>query len=372
MSEQWLFITAQDVWMFRDAKPFNAGETYVARSVFPPTAHTMQGIIRSHAIESQGVTWRNGWARDLAQPALLAQLGFNADGSPNGLGELRMRGPFIGRQENGQITRIVPLPMDIKVVKDEKLVKIAQLHPERQRASFISNLPAGILPLVLQGESGKGDDESYWLDDAGLRIWQAGKLPSDVHLIKANALYETEDRVGLAMDHQKRTYKRINENASEGMFYRARFVRPHEGVGLLTAVAPLLLPETGTFVMGGESHIGGYRAVSYRSPEPASLRGQVKIVLLTPAYFVNGWQPTSWKAFGEGSQLVSAVIGKPQPVGGWDLSRGGHKPMVNYVPAGSVYFLEGVSQIPFNVTETPPGSLDHQALGFGEIAAAGW
>lgn len=365
MTEKWLFITAQDVWMFRDAKPFNAGETYVARSVFPPTAHTMQGIIRSHALESQGVTWRNGWARELADKALLTQLGFNTDGTPNGLGELRLRGPFIGHMTNNRISRIVPLPMDIKVSAGG----FAQLSPE-MKPEFISNLPKGIRPLSLEGESGKGDDETYWIDDEGLKQWQEGKTPTQV--LKSEALYQIEDRVGLAMDHTRRTYKRIREDAPEGMFYRARFVRPCEGVGLLTAVSPLPLPEGGTFVMGGESHVGRYQTVGYTPPKPPALTGRVKLVLLTPAYFVSGWQPASWKAFGEGAKLVSAVIGKPQPVGGWDLHRGGHKPMVNYVPAGSVYFLDGVSEIPSQVTETPPGSLDHQALGFGEIAAAGW
>lgn len=365
MTEKWLFITAEDVWMFRDAKPFNAGETYVARSIFPPTAHTMQGIIRSHALESRGVTWRNGWARDLADKSLLDQLGFKPDGTPNGLGKLHLRGPFIGHMTNNGISRIVPLPMDIKVSEKGS----AQLTPAMQE-SFISNLPKGIRPLNLEGESGKGDDETYWIDDEGLKQWQEGKTPT--RTFKADALYQIEDRVGLALDYAKRTYKRVREDAPEGLFYRARFVRPHEGVGLLTAVTPLLLPETGTFVMGGESHIGRYHTVGYEPPKPPALRGRVKIVLLTPAYFISGWQPTSWKAFGEGARLVSAVIGKPQPVGGWDLSRGGHKPMVNYVPAGSVYFLDGVSEIPSQVTETPPNSLDHQRLGFGEIAAANW
>jgi CRISPR-associated protein Cmr3 len=274
-----------------------------------------------------------------------------------------------------KISRIVPLPMDIKVSMDKETVKYARLKPEENHASFNSNLPEGIRPLSLEGESGKSDDETYWIDDEGLAQWQAGKMPD---VFKTDALYQVEDRVGLAMDHTRRTYKRIREDASEGLFYRARFVRPHEGVGLLTAVSPLLLPETGTrrpfgtFVMGGESHIGRYQMVDYTPPKPSALRGRVKIVLLTPAYFVSGWQPASWSAFGEKAQLVSAVIGKPQPVGGWDLHRGDHKPMVNYVPAGSVYFLDGVSQIPSQVTDSPRDSLDHQALGFGEIAAASW
>ena len=369
MTEKWLFITAQDVWMFRDAKPFNAGETYVARSVFPPTAHTMQGIIRSHALESRGVTWWNGWARDLADKSLLDQLGFNADGTPNGLGVLRLHGPFVGHMTSNGVSRIVPLPMDIKVSMEENTVKYARLLPEENRASFISNLPEGIRPLSLEGESGKGDDEEYWIDDEGLKQWQAGKMP---HVFKKCKLYQVEDRVGLAMDHKRRTYKRIKEDAPEGLFYRARFVRPCEGVGLLTAVSPFPLPESGTLVMGGESHIGRYQTVNYTPPEPPALRGRVKIVLLTPAYFASGWQPASWSAFGEGARLVSAVIDKPQPVGGWDLHRSGHKPMVNYVPAGSVYFLDGVSSTPLQVTETPPNNLDHQALGFGEIAAASW
>lgn len=380
MSEKWLFITAYDVWMFRDAKPFSAGETYVARSIFPPTAHTMQGILRSHALESHGVTWRSGWADTLTDKTLLHKLGFDHSGTPIGLGDLRIRGPFVGRLVDGdKVERLVPLPMDIKVFGDAKL---GRLRPIEGNVPFISNLPEGIYPLELEldEKAGKGDDETYWINDEGLARWQKGEI-QNLNVVRSDRLYQTEDRVGLALEYSKRTYRRTRnqaenqgkEEADRGLFYRARFVRPRDGVGLLTAIAPEdLFETTGTFVMGGESHIGRYETVSYISPEIPKLTGRVKIALLTPAYFVNGWQPVSWSAFGDQAKLVSAVIGKPQPIGGWDLHRGGHKPMFNYVPAGSVYFLENVSQVPSQITDTPPDSLDHTMLGFGEIAATAW
>jgi len=54
MSEQWIFIKAHDVWMFRDSKPFTAGESFFARSMFPPQPGTTQGLIRSFHYEHTG------------------------------------------------------------------------------------------------------------------------------------------------------------------------------------------------------------------------------------------------------------------------------------------------------------------------------
>ncbi|MBL8152360.1 MAG: CRISPR-associated protein Cmr3, partial [Blastocatellia bacterium] len=38
-----LFIEPSDVWLFRDARPFAAGEQSRATSLFPPTPRTIQG-----------------------------------------------------------------------------------------------------------------------------------------------------------------------------------------------------------------------------------------------------------------------------------------------------------------------------------------
>jgi CRISPR-associated protein Cmr3 len=45
-----IFIEPSDVLLFRDGRPFSAGEGHRARSIFPPTPNTMQGVIRSKVL----------------------------------------------------------------------------------------------------------------------------------------------------------------------------------------------------------------------------------------------------------------------------------------------------------------------------------
>jgi CRISPR/Cas system CMR-associated protein Cmr3 (group 5 of RAMP superfamily) len=42
----WLQIRPQDVWLFRDGKPFSGGEDHAATGIFPPTPFTVQGALR--------------------------------------------------------------------------------------------------------------------------------------------------------------------------------------------------------------------------------------------------------------------------------------------------------------------------------------
>jgi CRISPR-associated protein Cmr3 len=100
----------------------------------------------------------------------------------------------------------------------------------------------------------------------------------------------------------------------------------------------------------------------------------VKIVLLTPAYFSDGWQPErgDWSEWVNGGKLVSVAVGKPHLISGWDVANNQPKPLRHYVPAGSVFFFEDaeVTNKPF--TETPRDSLDHGAMGFGAFAVGSW
>src|SRR5262245_50562932 len=103
----WIFLQPQDVWMFRDAKPFSAGDGFIARSQFPPNPQSIQGAIRTHAIEMSGVDWVDFNA---GHDATLAK----RIGSSTSLGALKLQGPFLAQKPAGQQRPIVfvPLPLD--------------------------------------------------------------------------------------------------------------------------------------------------------------------------------------------------------------------------------------------------------------------
>jgi CRISPR-associated protein Cmr3 len=78
-----------------------------------------------------------------------------------------------------------------------------------------------------------------------------------------------------------------------------------------------------------------------------------RVILLTPAYFKNGWLPEFLlePADGVTPKLIAACVGRPQVVSGWDYAykayddekrrfiNGRPKPTRRLAPAGSVYFL---------------------------------
>jgi CRISPR-associated protein Cmr3 len=67
-----------------------------------------------------------------------------------------------------------------------------------------------------------------------------------------------------------------------------------------------------------------------------------RVVLLTPAYFEQGWYPGYLLSAQHNVQatLVAAAAGRAQVLSGWDMASGRPKPSNRFIGAGSVYFVE--------------------------------
>jgi CRISPR-associated protein Cmr3 len=356
----WLFLQAQDVWMFRTAKPFTAGEGFLAKSQFPPTPQTMQGVIRGAVIEASGLSFGEYLeGKTPASQDLIREIG-NASHP----GQLQVRGPFLAYSQFQKVEALYPLPKDI--FGDEIL------RPGKR--DFESNTPDEWRPywrpLVSQrSEQGKKTDSgAAWLSELGFQNYLSGTLTYPP--ITEAELLEREVHVGIGMNYPKRT--------TEGsLFYHAEFIRPYDDVGLLVGLNESLggyFGQTGLINMGGESRSAYYERVEYTPLGHQATSGNVKLILLSPAYFSDGWQPKGgdWSPWVGGGKWVSSAIDKPLGISGWDMAIKKPKPLYHYAPAGSVYFFEGaqLSGLPF--TETPPGALNHAALGFGQYIATNW
>lgn len=367
---QWVFIEASDVWLFRDNKPFSAQQNFVARGQFPPTPMTTQGVVRTCFLEDQllreGRTW-DDYRRGNVSTSIVEIVGLPAfEDRPAQQGTLRVMGPFVARlYQDGTVERLLRAPLDL--LKHEN-GEYRLLKPSHQKDyDFRTDVPfSGWRPLLGGGEGYK--EAHGWLTEAQYVDYLKGEVSQLSNLLADDAVFQIEDRVGLALDYARRA------NA-ESMFYRAEFVRPCEQVGLLIYVSlDVFESERGYVNLGGESRSGYFRVVKRVNPLPQKGRGKVKIVLLTPAYFNRGWMPDdeNWSPWVGSGRLVSVAVGKPHLISGWDMAMNGPKPLRHYVPAGSVFFFENadVSSRPF--TETPPDSPDHGAMGFGTFAVGSW
>ncbi len=362
MNGQWVFIQPQDVWMFRDSKPFSAQQNFVARSQFPPNPQTMQGVIRTHYLESQGVNWKD-YAAGRERRSFYEMVGHAGIGNqPPTLGVLNITGPFIAAVNDAKVELLVPAPLDL--VFNAETREFATFIPD-DHISFQTNQPfAGWRPL--KQPDGFRPAEG-WLSQQQFIYYLNGQ-PLRGELRKA--VFEYEDRMGLGMDYRRRS----NEY---GLLYRARFIRPHDDIGLLLHTNQALFAATGFIRIGGESRSAKFTVLKDFTLPAIAPTDRCKIVLMTPAYFSKGYQPQDgdWSRWVNGGRLVSAVVGKPLAISGWDVAHNRPKPLRHFVPTGSVYYFENAKITGEPFTETPQGAYpeaDFGAMGFGCVAVGTW
>ncbi len=365
-----LFIEPNDVLMFRDGKPFAAGEDHRARSLFPPTPFTMQGVVRAKVLFDSGVSLSNYARGAPSAQALIQQIG-----APSGnYGQLRLRGPLVARRVGDTLTRYFPLPADVVKVGDD-----CRLVEPLSDQLFTSNQPPDLRLLWTRTDKPLKEARG-WLAEDEFRKYLSGR--TDLSITPESDLVVREFRLGIALDRGRRS-------TQEGMLYTMEFLRLREGVGFLLeidGISPFRSPK-GFLQVGGEARAAMYEVLRTPLPPlslPNPLPSRFKVVLLTPAWFSGGWKPQddNWGQFFNGAsvQLVATALPRAQSFGGAfvdDVRRRGdfQKPMRRFVPAGSVFFFESDGTVAWNgkpFTETPPGEGDFGQIGFGFCAIGQW
>jgi len=345
MSQQWIFVRPNDVLLFRDNKPFNAQENFVARGHFPPNPQIVQGIVRTYS-------FLNG------KPI----------GTTEDMGGLTVEGLYVAKDlGGGKMERYYPTPLDLLYDRAEarfSVMKVAGYTLE------LSNAPKGFRPLVKEADDDAKfslKEASGWLSESQFKAYLKDSL-TEGELLEHEHLFQTEERVGLGLDYTRRANK-------EGMFYHAEFTRPQDDVGLMIGIdyATPIFDKQGFLQMGGESRFGEYTRIDAPEALPQAKSGRLKIILLTPAYFTEGLLPTNGFAnwVGEGANLVSTIAGKPQLISGWDMIKKAPKPLRHFVPAGSVFFFESAiwQDNPFTENAENASYVD---MGFGRVALGTW
>lgn len=349
-----LFIEPVDVWLFRDGRPFSAGSDHRARSQFPPYPTVVQGAFRSHYLVVQDI--------DLHDPDAIR----DAVGTATDYRDLRIKGPFVAKRENGKVMRYFPVPFDA-VQRGGQLQSL--VPQDKEGAGIRSSAPT---PRLLwddgQPEKRKGEQ---WLSESELLHYLDG---SSVTPVLAEDLFRRESRFGIGLDDDTRTTR---QEEGGGLLYEVEFIRPCENVGLEVEMHGLPgWPSSGVMRLGGEGRAGRFGASNAPAwpafPDP--LPDRFKVYFATPAYFTDGWRPASWNGFFDGNvRLIAAAVGRYESVGGFDLAKGDHKPARRYVPAGSVYYFEcleksRVRQELVNQAITDVGA----EIGFGQIIIRRW
>ncbi|NWG07728.1 MAG: type III-B CRISPR module-associated protein Cmr3 [Chloroflexi bacterium] len=356
-----IFIEPEDVWLFRDGKPFDAGSDHRARSLFPPYPNVMQGIIRSHQLILQDI------------PLTKKDKVMEAVGTATEYKGLRLRGPFVAKYKDGKLSTYFPVPADATPCSDDEVKSTA---PRICGDGVITSHEKATLPRLCFAngiEPGKRD-YGNWLTFDALQDCLNGNA---VKPVRDDELFERESRLGIEIEADR---ARVTK---EGQLYQAEFIRPCPDVGLYVEFEGYdWADDQGLLRMAGEGRGGRYQSVNgsdWLVPEKPLPR-LFKVYFASPAYFSQGWRPEKWGTFFEGDVLLEAVALKGyETIGGYDLANNQQKAAYRFVPAGSVYYFSshGAAKLKDGlvqnaITESFNNHDDIAKIGFGQVIIKEW
>ncbi len=356
-----------DTWFFRDGTPFSAdgAPQEDVNSLFPPHPATVAGAVRAW------LALHNGWnGRDRWSPEICEVLG---DG-PDELGKVSLECPFILRCGRPLFRAPRHLLGTTSAVGWKPRVLLRPGNPVLCDLGDDVRLPA--LLDVASGWTDARPGEDIWLNEDGMRAVLKGRLPRDGEVMHSECIWAKEPRIGLERDTTTRT-------AEEGMLYSSSHVRPGRGVSLGVRIAGVpdrwTRPFGSLVPLGGESRLaevgewdGNFSLASGQDPQR-----HVTLVALSPldlpqdVYRGRGRLPLT--DFGD-ALVVSACLGRPQRVGGWDSRKRRPVPMKSVLAPGSVLFCE-LPATPAEDSLPSDGLMRvgaRQEWGFGLVAVGRW
>jgi len=340
-------IQASDTLFFRDGRPFSMGDDSFAQGIFPPPPSVLYGALRSAYI-SEKIS--NGGAK-------LTQLISESD---------NLNFDFIAFDDD-MGSRYFPMPKDLIVPINQKKDYLAQTLQLIDSPKYSnSELPQ----TLISSYSGKTVESPHLMDTLTVEKYLNGETHS-LHIKKLSDFVLEEYKIGIGRDRDTRT-------ASEGKLFRIQANRLTNTKGqklyFILGYNSMELSEKGWLTLGGERRIAYFEKVdNIELKLPKLNEPRFKIYISTPAVFNQGWLPgTLLKKYN--LKLITAAIDRPMHVGGWDIEKRQPKPMLQCVPAGSVFYVEAQNlESARNTAEEIHGKCisdnindtNYQAMGFG-------
>lgn len=338
-------ITPLDTLFFRDGRPFSMGDDTWADGIFPPLPSTIYGTMRSAYIACKGSLEK------FREGAMRCQIGTH----DNEHGNFRIKGIFI--QSGNDV--FFPLPRDL--VKDEhhentdsknRAYNMGMKTPENL---FFTNSITPNLVFPKNTENAESVDGGF-IDEITIGKYLNAQA-NDFGYSHVHEFVSVEPKIGIKRSN-------VTHTAEEGHLYRVGMNRLAQinsdksinEVSILVDYDGLDdFSDNGMVRPGGEAKSAVIKKVNtFKIPELSrESKARIdedkkfKLYFATPAIFKYGWLPDGmdsktliWEKNGCRLKLLTAAIGKPVMVGGWDMAKNKPKPMRRAVPAGSVYYFE--------------------------------
>lgn len=315
---RWLSLSALDTLMFRDGRPFNQSDAGAseATSVFPPWPLTVVGAVRAAL-----------WQGPLGGAWDKARLGDGTDwADENSLGPLAFSPPVVTRGDQP----IYPMPLHI--LRDAA-GELTFLQPGEKQSCDLGEVQ---LPQPARAVAGAKPLEGEFVTARGMERILDGGLPEPDDIVAAREVFARENRVGIAIDAGTR-------RVQDGYLYMATHVRPAFDIAIRVGLSGWEgdLPER--LIAFGSEHrqaaLGPCDAIALPGCGPWQRRRIA--VALSPVVLEK--LPGPGEDLAGLGKVVSACLGKPQRIAGWDTKNRRSLPMRLALPAGSVWFLEGAN-----------------------------
>jgi CRISPR-associated protein Cmr3 len=272
-----------------------------------------------------------------------------------------VHGPLLARTKAKGWELLAPAPQDALWEGVDGKRRLHHLHPIAH-ALRGGSAPDGMdlvgMEAPPEGKPPK-DIPAYWTWNH-LVDWLKAPGQVDVKAIhdQGEIALRQEERLSVAIDPETGTYRhgalfgveslvlRTSQNRLEGVRELALALRTdanlQPGMGY-----PHLEPGIG--YLGGKNKLATFRMAeappwpeSCPFLEALSRSERLRVVLLTPGIFHEGWRP-SWllePRHGLAPKLRAARVDRPETLSGWDYATGQTKPTRRAASAGSVYWLE--------------------------------
>ncbi|HWR31082.1 MAG TPA: type III-B CRISPR module-associated Cmr3 family protein [Negativicutes bacterium] len=312
-----LALNALDTLFFRDGKPFSLGEETWADGIFPPPLSVLYGALRTAYLSEHIADLQSANSDD--DPTKRLKVNYYA--------YLRSDGYYY------------PCPLDIvekKERRDRNTPEYLMLKCVEKTKEHCSSLDCLNMTRLLQSQE-PVEDAIGLIDEISLNEYlQNNSVPAK--LCPTHEYLKEEPKIGIGRND-------LTRSSDDGMLYRVGMKRLSQ--------TNLVIGYSGFDLLGALMRLGGEgKAVSVSVPDqspnirkPENILGEYfKLYLATPAIFKDGWRPASEKI--PGAELVTAVVGRPVYIGGFDMKPKNGKPpgpksMRRAVPAGSVYYYRG-------------------------------
>ncbi|OGW56896.1 MAG: type III-B CRISPR module-associated protein Cmr3 [Nitrospirae bacterium RIFCSPLOW2_12_42_9] len=327
-----------DTLFFRGGEPMGMGESHFQTSIFPPSPETFIGAIRTLVIarKSNGdfEGYKNGRYSD---KDWYKEVGF---------GELPESFNFIGPFLKKDTDILLTPPSNLFATSDKK--KFAIAVPKHLNEVKHSSRLKHIMWIDKHNDIDSSDWKPVedYITVKGMEKYLKGSIASlnRDDFTQLGDIFENEKRTGIALNKGLRTAKERHLYITSHKRFKENAVM----VFCLDGVSSF--PDSDILPLGGEN-----RTVIYEKTSDLifpSFEAGIEFLVTTTPFKVNkvvaGMPITDFLdddlnvslPGGIKSKLISYSVKRPLLFGGWDMAKNKSKDMVQYLPAGSVFYFE--------------------------------